>query len=380
MRIFKIIYSIVYIFISTWFVGCQPTNRQAHEEVILNDEKIVKYSKYFDISQRENYMLLTIIPFEGSRLQYALYPKDLPVPSIPNDYQPIAVPIESIALYSTTYAHLFEIIGCQSVIKGFAGTSYLFSPLLRQMVATGAITELGTGNQPNVELLSNLQPDVIMTYAGANDANKLSLLQRTGLKVVVNADFMENTPLGRAEWIKVAGLLCNKLHEADSIFRQVEMNYQNLVKKVVKISNRPSAFANVPYGNTWYMPGGNSFMANFLQDAGADYLWKHEATTGSLPLSFEAAFAKTQMADYWINPGSMESLEMIRQTDTRFSQLKAVQTGKVFNNNKRRIQGGGNDYWESGSVRPDVVLADLIAIFHPEILPNHSFVYFQPLQ
>jgi iron complex transport system substrate-binding protein len=360
--------------------GCQPTQKHAETATTTDSTAIVKYAKFFNIEQRKDYTLLTIIPFEGSKVQYVLYPKASPVPTLPDNSQPIAVPIESGALYGTTYAHLFELLDCQHIIKGFAGTSYLYGAALRQAVAAGSITELGAGNQLNVELLNQLKPDIVMMYAGANDADKLSLLQRTGLKVIINADFMENTPLGRAEWLKVVGLLCNKSHEADSIFNQIEQNYQQLVLKVGKLKQKPTVFANVPYGNTWYMPGGNSFMANFLKDAGADYLWQHEAQTGSLPLSLEAVFSRIQTADYWVNPGSMESLEMIRKTDTRFGLLKAVQSGKVFNNNKRQLPGGGNDYWESGSARPDLVLADLIAIFHPETLPNHSFTYFQQLQ
>lgn len=360
--------------------GCQPTQPQKETAVTTDTTGIVKYARFFNVKRQKDYTLLTVIPFEGSELKYALYPKESSLPKLPDNCQPIAVPIESTALYGTTYAHLFELISCQSVIKGFAGTSYLYSQSLRQAVTAGNIIELGAGNQPNVELLNQLKPDIIMMYAGANDADKLSLLQRTGLKVLINADFMESTPLGRAEWLKVVGLLCNKSHEADSIFNYVEQQYHQLTLKVNQLQKKPTVFANVPYGNTWYMPGGNSFMANLLKDAGSDYPWQNEMQTGSLPLSLETAFARIQTADYWINPGSMESLDMIRKTDTRFGLLKAVQSGKVFNNNKRQLPGGGNDYWESGSARPDLVLADLIAIFHPEILPDHLFVYFQRLQ
>ncbi|MDW8205673.1 MAG: ABC transporter substrate-binding protein [Cytophagales bacterium] len=361
-------------------MGCKQQTNQANDKPLQDTTYTVKYANFFSIKQEKNYILLTVKFSANNLLQYGLYAKNTAPPALPQGCQPIAVPIEKAALYSTTYANVFEAIGCGSVIKGFAGTNYLFSPALRQAVAKGHIVEIGTTNQPNVEWLSQLRPDIVMMYVGANDADKLSLLQRLRLKVVVNSDFMESHPLGRAEWIKVAGLLCNKKREADSIFNHVEKNYQNLAKKARLIPSKPTVFANIPYSGTWYMPGGNSFMATLLADAGANYLWQDQPITGSLPLSLEAAFAKIQQADYWINPGSMESLEMIRQTDPRFALLKAVQTGKVFNNNKRQLKGGGNDYWESGSTRPDLVLADLIAIFHPELLPHHQLVYFQPLR
>ncbi|WP_448519982.1 ABC transporter substrate-binding protein [Rhodoflexus sp.] len=360
--------------------GCKSKRPQDDQNLQISSTQSVRYANFFSIEEQQGYTLLRVTPFEGKQIDYAIYPKDKPLPKLPQGCQPIAAPIERVALYGTTYAHLFEIIGCQSVIKAFAGSSYLFSERLRAAVANGQIAELGSGSQPNVELLSQLKPDVVMLYAGASDANKLSLLQRTGIKVLINADFMENNPLGKAEWVKVAGLLCNKSKKADSIFNQIEEKYMQLAAKTRNVQQRPTVFPNVPYGNTWYMPGGDSFMAKLLQDAGANYLWQDEKQTGSLPLSLEAAFSRIQTADYWINPGSMESLDMIRKTDTRFGLLKAVQSGRVFNNNKRQLPQGGNDYWESGSVRPDLVLADLIAIFHPDILPNHEFVYFQRLQ
>lgn len=359
---------------------CQPNVRQNDGEQTRNTTRIVKYANFFDVEEKENYTLLTVRSAEGIIFRYGLYPKNLPPPALPEDCQAVPVPIEKAALYATTYANLFETLGCRQLIRGFAGTSYLFSDSLRKAAAAGEIAEVGTDKQPDVELLRRLSPDIVMMYIGGGDEAKLSLLQRVGLTVVVNADFTENHPLGRAEWIKVVGLLCNKMREADSIFNQVEKNYRILAEKVANAVHKPSVFTNIPYGNTWYMPGGDSFMANLLKDAGADYLWQDEHRTGSLPLGIEAVFAKIQHADFWINPGSMESLEMIRKTDTRFGLLKAVQTGKVFNNNKRQLKDGGNDYWESGSTRPDRVLADLIAIFHPEILPNHELFYFRQLR
>lgn len=381
MKPFTNFFCCAWLLITLLIAGCQSDSQQAAEtSATTKSANTVKYSKFFSIEPQKDYTILTVTPFEGNELRYALYPKTLPQPNIPDNCQPIAIPIESAALYSTTYTHLFELINCQNIIKGFAGTSYLYSQSLRQAVAAGNILELGSGNQPNVELLNQLKPDIVMLYIGASDIDKFSLLQRTDIKVIINADFLEHTPLGKAEWIKVVGLLCNKSNEADSIFNQVEQNYQQLKLKVSQNIRKPTVFVNIPYNNTWYMPGGNSFMAHLLKDAGADYPWQEEAQTGSLPLSLEAAFSRIQTADYWINPGSMESLDMIRKTDTRFGLLKAVQTGKVFNNNKRQLSGGGNDYWESGSARPDLVLADLIAIFHPEIAPDHSFIYFQQLQ
>lgn len=237
---------------------------------------IVKYARLFSIVPHENYTLLTILPPHGQPMCYALYPKDAPPAKLPDNCQPIPIPVQRVALYSTTYVHAFEILGCRQVIKAFAGTAYLYSDSLRAAVLRGQVVEIGSPNHLNAELLSQLHLDAVMIYLAAGEENKLSLLQRIGLTPVINFDFMENTPLGRAEWLKVVGLLCGKMQQADSIFSQIEKNYLQLVDKVKNVKKKPTVFANIPYGSTWYMPGGDSFMGQLFKDAGANYLWAEE--------------------------------------------------------------------------------------------------------
>jgi iron complex transport system substrate-binding protein len=200
------------------------------------------------------------------------------------------------------------------------------------------------------------------------------------LKVCVNADHLEHTPLGRMEWIKFFAAFFSKSEEADSIFTEAKNEYHRLKALVKTTQNRPEVFVNIRYGDVWFMPGGRSYMSSLLQDAGGKYMWAGDNSTGSMQIDFETVYQKAGAAEYWLNTGSWSSIAEVLRNDQRYGAFKAVKTGNVFNNNKRVNKYGGNDYWESGFLKPQVVLADLISIFHPGLLPDHELFYYQKLK
>jgi iron complex transport system substrate-binding protein len=146
------------------------------------------------------------------------------------------------------------------------------------------------------------------------------------------------------------------------------------------IATKPTVFLNAPFNGEWWTPGNNTYLTRFLQDAGAAYLWADDPSDGSSILAFEAIYEKAAEADYWLHPGQCNSLKELLAVDERLGQFKAFQAGRVYNNNARVNRYGGNDYWESGLTRPDMVLADLIKIFHPELVPTHEFIYYKKLE
>ena len=146
------------------------------------------------------------------------------------------------------------------------------------------------------------------------------------------------------------------------------------------VANKPTVLLNAPYQGIWWIPGGNSFLARFLKDAGAAYLWADDPSTGSKIIDFEVIYEKALDADYWLHPGQWNSLKEGLAVDERFAQFRAFREGHVYNNNARVNKYGGNDYWESGLTKPDVILADLIKIFHPELVPDHKLVYYKKLK
>jgi iron complex transport system substrate-binding protein len=224
-----------------------------------------------------------------------------------------------------------------------------------------------------------LQPDVIFAYgSGSPDYDAHPKLQAAGLNVVLLAEFLEPTPLGRAEWGKAIAAFFNQEAAANIWFDGVSDRYNSLRASAQASPTQPSVLKEAPYQGVWYVPGGQSFAAKLLADAGANYVWAADPHSGSLTLDFETVFANASSADFWLDVGFVNSLAELQASDQRFGEFASVHHNKVYNNNKRLGENGGNDYYESGTASPDVLLADLVEIFHPD-LQDHQLVYYQPL-
>jgi iron complex transport system substrate-binding protein len=205
-------------------------------------------------------------------------------------------------------------------------------------------------------------------------------LIEAGLPVAIIAEYMESSPLGRAEWLKFMALFFNRETEAEQVFSQMVTRYNSIAKNAQKTKKKPTVFSGFGSRGTWYIPGGDSYSAKFIADAGGDYIWKDDRSTGSLNLSFEQVFDRAQSAEVWINSSqAWRSVDDVTNTDRRYAKFRAVKDSKLFNPTARMNATGGNDFWEGGTANPDLVLADLFKALHPELLPNHQFVYYRPL-
>ena len=205
-------------------------------------------------------------------------------------------------------------------------------------------------------------------------------LQRAGLPVVLTAGYMEHHPLARTEWLKFLAAFFETEDRSNEIFNSIKAQYTGLLDKTKGIDERPSVFCGAPYSGSWHVPGGNSFIARAIQDAGAHYLWADDPSQGSLPLDTERVFLRAAEADYWIHPSHYRSLSELFNADPRFAKFGAAQISQVFNNTRQVSKNGGNNIWERGIVHPEEVLADLIKIFHPDLLPEHELIYYENLQ
>jgi iron complex transport system substrate-binding protein len=249
------------------------------------------------------------------------------------------------------------------------------------MIEAGELATVGSGSDVNIERVLELDPSLVMTYATGNPAGDAHLqLRAAGVPVAINAEYMEPTPLGRAEWIKFTAAFFNQEAAAEEFFGAVAAQYEELATQTSAVAERPTLLANAPFQGTWYMPGGNSFPARLFADAGAAYLWADDDSSGSLQLGFETVLDRAADADIWVHPGAATTLDGLLAEDERFANFAAFQRGAVYNNNKRLNEHGGNDYWENGMTNPHLILADLIAILHPELLPNHTLYYYQQLR
>ncbi|MCJ8281552.1 MAG: ABC transporter substrate-binding protein [Rivularia sp. ALOHA_DT_140] len=342
----------------------------------------INYANGFTVEYKNNYKIVTVKnPWKDAKtsFKYVLVNCGTPTPKGFEENQVINVPINTVASLSTTHLPHLEKLELVDKLVGVSNLKIVNTPEVVEKIKASKIAELGN-NSVNVERLLELNPDLVTTYGTGNpQTDNYGKLLEAGLKVAINAEYMENTPLGRSEWLKFTALFFNKEEKAEKIFSQISKNYQEIAAKTKAIKERPKVFTGFNFKGTWYVPGCQSYPAKYLADAGAELICIGNSS-GSIPSSFEYVFERAVSADYWLNVSqSWQNLEDAIREDSRYGDFQAVKKGNVYNNNARLNENGGNDYWEGGISNPDVILADLIKIFHPELLPNHQLFFYQKL-
>lgn len=321
-------------------------------------------------------------PYQGatSGYQYLLVPKGDSIPAHDKDTQVIIIPIESIVCTSTTHIPLLDYLDETNKLTGFPTTDYISSEKMRKRIDRGDVVDLGIDKGMNLEKLFVLQPSLVMGYAMSGDLGQLKKIQEMGIPVIINAEYLEKHPLGRAEWIKFVALFFNKEKTADSVFQEIENEYKKTAELAQQTSVKPAVMSGVVYGDAWFMPGGQNYAARLLKDAGCRYLWADDTSHGFLELSFESVYEKATEADLWIGVGSFLSLKEMKDAEQRYSNFKPFQQKQVFTYNFRKGPKGGSEYLELGYARPDLVLKDLVKISHPNLLPNYELYFHQKLE
>jgi len=342
------------------------------------------YAKNFEITFLPTHRIANVHIEEGdsTRLyQYALVPREAPLPELPKGIPVIRTPVERVVVLETIYIGLLEALGQLETIMGAGTADYISNPTVRRRIETGAIQPIQTGQTFNVERLMLLKPDLIFTSIPSEPTSNISAqLDRTGLPLVMTAEYKEHHPLGRAEWIRFIAAFFNASDKAEKTFATIAKRYEDLAKTVNTLQKRPTVFCGAPYSGTWHMAGGNSYMAQLIRDAGGNYLWNDITTANAIPLDFERVFLKAANADIWLNPGIHRSRAALFSTDPRFRKFRAAQTEHIYNNTWQHTENTGNPIWETGVVRPDNVLADLIKVFHPELTNEQTFIYYERLR
>ncbi len=338
-----------------------------------------EYAKGFRYTEYDHYTLLDIVsPWDSSAFlgQFVLVEKGFSLPSeLDKEYKRINIPIESAVGSNTTQCENIIRLNGLEIIAAVFEANYIQSAPLKDRISSGEVIDLGESSQMNVEQVIQLNPSLIFTspYQGQKD-NKLNTLQTTLLPYL---DYMENTPLGQVEWIKVIGMLLDKKELADSLFAVTEGKYHDLRKLCENMEERPTVFGEIKTGSTWYISSGKSYIANMYKDASADYIFKDITQTGSVPFSEEKVFDQAYDADFWLikhhHPSDL-TLTSLKGQEPLYGEFQAYKKGNVYfcNTSKR-------PYYEEVSLYPDRLLADLIAIFHPSLLPNHQFYYYQKM-
>jgi iron complex transport system substrate-binding protein len=348
----------------------------------------LRYAKVFSIISEGNATQITVHnPWQGARkdFHYLLAPRDR-IRDRPagGDTQTVAVPLRRAVTLTTTNIRHLENLGVLDALVGVGSGRYICSPEVRARLGAGRLRDVGDDMHLDLETLVALRPELLFTYVvGGSSDGGLAKLAEAGLPAAVEGSYMEETPLGRAEWIKFTAAFFGKSAAADSVFAEIDSSYRALAALGARAARKPTVVVGAPFGGSWWVPGGRSYVARLLADAGADYPWANDTTRGSLNLDLEAVLAKAGGAEFWLNGGEWKDLPDARAQDERYALFSAFREGNVWNNDRIRCgEGGatgGRDFFETGASRPDWVLADLIAILHPELLPGHAMRWYRRL-
>jgi iron complex transport system substrate-binding protein len=343
------------------------------------DKSTVLDATNFTLSYHDSYQVLTVKqPHPDARPEsYVLVRCGAPAPKLPGELagaQQITIPVAGMYSASITQLGMITELDAANVLTGVADTSAVVDSQLRQRISSGRTVGYAPGNQVNVEAVLAAHPDVLVT-AGTDDP-AYAKLREGGVNTVADAEWLEATPLGRAEWIKVLAALTGTEKKASEVYSGLRDDYATVARQ--SATARPvNVLPGTMYQGTWLMPAGGAYVGRLIRDAGGSYPWSGEPASGTLELNFESVYAKAGQSPLWLVDNDWKTTANAVAEDSRYGELAAVRTGQVWSATKTMGPGGGNDYWERGAARPDLILGDLLAILHPELAPQHEFAFYR---
>ncbi len=361
-------------------IQCKQETNSATPIAVSNE---VKYAKGFSIKNYDGYSVVKVSnpwPKANKTYTYILKEKNANLPDSLSKNIIIPIPIKSIVVTSTTHIPSLEMLDEEKSLVGFPHLDYISSEKVRTLIVNKKIKELGSNHDLNTEVLIDLQPDVIIGYGIDNSNPTLDNIQKSGLKVMLNGDWNEETPLGKAEWIKFFGALYGKQKQANELFSKIETDYLKTIEIAKRAATKPSILIGDMFEDKWYLPKGTSWGCLLLKEAHSNYLWQDSKGTGSLALSFETVFEKANAADFWITSGQFSTLKEMTDSNPHYNQFKAFQNKNVYSFSNKKGKTGGVLYYELAPNRPDIVLKDIVKILHPELLVGYQPFFFEKLK
>ena len=344
----------------------------------------LSYAHGFAIDYYDGYREVSVVnqmAGHADTLHFLLVDSGVTAPADRPGIPVITTPVRQFAVQSSVHVALADFAGVADRITGLGNFQYINSPTIRERIKEGKVKEIGIDSRINSELLISMHPGVLIAMTNPDAAfGQYKTLMDAGIPVMPDGEWLETTPLGRAEWVKLIGALVDKEDFVARKYDSVVRAYQRLAAIGSAAKEKPTVIVNMPFKGTWYVPAGGNYQTQLLRDAGATYPWTNSHGTNSLALTFEAMAPVALKADYWLNLGYVDSKSDILAKDSRFSTFRAFQTGALYNYNKRVNDIGSNDYWESGIVNPHRILADLIRILHPGLLPQDTLYYYKQLK
>ena len=346
----------------------------------------LKYAEGFSVLDNGNYKTITITnpwPNAEKEYKYIVISKENAAKTtfLKDAYDGIILtPIEKVIVTSTTHIPALELLDVEETLIGFPGRDYISSEKTRARIDSNLVKEVGKNESLNTELILSLNPNLIVAFGVNGTSKSLNTIKNAQIPIIYNGDWVEKSPLAKAEWIKFFGVLFNKSAQADSIFNTIETNYLEAKKLAQNIKTSPSVLSGAMHKDVWYLPSGTSTEAQILKDANVNYLWQNTESKGSLALNFETVFTKAQDADLWISPSYYPSYKALEESNSHYANFEAFKNKSIYTFSNTTGATGGVTYYELGTARPDLVLKDIIKICHPDVLPDYNTTFFKPLK
>lgn len=359
------------------FISCGQSGKQTQSDTIVSDT--IHYARGINIQRHEDFIVVDIVdPWDNRQLlqKYILVERNQPLPGNLPAGTVVRVPIQNAVVYTSVHASIIDLLGATDQIVGVCEPRYIDTPAIQEKLRSGEIADIGEAAAPNIEKIIEIGTEIIIASPFQNSS--YGPVEKMGVPIIEGADYMESLPLGRTEWIRFYGLLFGQEERADSLFNATKQRYLELKKLVENVAHRPTVFSEKRFGSTWYMPTGDSYVAHFFQDAGADYLFVDLPGSGSRPLSFESVFDKAINADLWLIKYNLEedmTYNELRGEYTPYENFDAFKQRRIYGCNTGKVP-----YYEEFPIHPDYLLKDLISIFHPELLSDYEPRYYQPFK
>ena len=337
------------------------------------------YSSNLSLIDYEDYIVAQLRnPWDTAKIlhTYVLVDKDQPLPQELPQGTLVRTPLSKAVIYSSVHCSLLKDFGALNSIGGVCDLKYIKLPEIEEGCRNGTIADVGDGMNPNIEKIIDLHPDAILLSPFENSGG-YGRVEKLNVPIIECADYMETSSLGRAEWMRFYGLLFGKKTEADAMFAAVERNYKDLQELVKPISFAPSVMCDLKTSSTWYTPGGNSTIAKLYSDAGANYIFREDTHSGSLPYPFEVIFEKGQQTDFWLiryNQPVDKTYGELEKEFAPYAGFRPFKERNIYGCNTNRVP-----FYEETPFHPDWLLKDLIKIFHPSLLEGYELRYYNKL-
>ncbi len=336
--------------------GCSSPERKSDDSTgkILTVE-----AKYLRLVDHGDYVLAEVsTPWSGGK-PLASYKVDKP--------------LERSVVFSSVHTAAIGELGRLGRVAGVADASYFVpTDTVARLLAAGRMADVGSSMAPVVEKIIDLDCDGVLV--SAMEGGVEPRLENSGVPVIYLADYLEETPLARAEWIKFIGFLYGCPQAADSLWRQVRKSYAGLRDKVSGVKKRPKVLTEKPYSGVWYVPGGKSYMARMIADAGGAYAWADDTSVGSLPLDEGAVIDRAADADIWL----IKSGELT--ADGLLGEVPHARAFAAYPSNVYFCNTVEKPFFNSVAFHPERVLEEYATIFHPELFCDSELIFFEKLK